>query len=259
MTFNFPDLFVSWRSHASGRIYPVGRLSWHDLDKYYEFAYIQNADEAITDGFSPFTEFPALENSYRSTILFPMFSNRVMPISRKDFPELLQVLRLSPSTAHPMAILARTGGTRQTDKIEMFPRPSPDATPGFFTTYFLLRSLRYMEREMTEARISTLRTNEELYLKPDLQNPKNSRALRIFTNDDCQLGYLPDYLVDDVHLLNESNGEARVVVEQVNHPPIGAHHRLLCKLIARWPEGFNPYSSPAYEPYQPRTLATIAV
>jgi hypothetical protein len=68
--------------------------------------------------------FPSLEGVYRSSFLLSLFSNRVMNHSREEYDEYVADLGLSPDQAEPFTVLARSGGRRSTDKLEVFAPPT---------------------------------------------------------------------------------------------------------------------------------------
>jgi hypothetical protein len=201
-------------------------------------------------GFVPFPEFPNLAAVYRSHDLFPLFANRVMPKSRPDYRSFLHALGLSPETADPMVVLARTGGTRQTDQIELFPVPKPDAG-GCYFTFCLLRAVKYMPGPAVEDRLARLQAGERLFLMDDWQNPVDPLAVAARTDDNHMVGYLPSYLIKDIRRLRERCGRVEVFVERHNPPPAEVHHRLLCKVVSCWPVGFDPFADEEFQPFSP--------
>lgn len=83
----------------------------------------------------------------------------------------------------------------------------------------------------------------------EVDNPHNPRALVLRVPDGQQVGWAPDYLVEHVHELRQLNGEdPTVVVEHVNDDTVAAHMRLLCRLSAPWPEGYEPFSDASFAP-----------
>jgi len=242
-----PVLFVTWRSPKTHSIIPVGRLIYRD-DKLYEFTYIKKAQEAIQQGFMAFLDFPYLGQFYLSHQLFPLFANRVLPVNRPEFREYIGALGLSQENADPMHILARTGGRRETDQIEMFPLPLSDPQTGAFATHCLIRGIRYMPQPVVEERIADLRPHEPLFLLWDAQNELDPTSLVVRTRDYVLLGYLPAYLSREMCELLSSLPQPQVFVVQVNPPPAGVHHRLLCRVDGCWPEGYIPFSTVDYQP-----------
>src|SRR5687767_3757514 len=98
------SLFLAWQAPAPARAwFPVGRLD-ADLKKHlYEFRYIQGALRAQKQvGFRPLAAFPDLRTRYRASELFPLFKNRVLDPSRKDFADYLRSLDLDPAHSDPI-------------------------------------------------------------------------------------------------------------------------------------------------------------
>jgi len=243
-----PVLFVTWRDPQTHSILPVGRLIYRDEDGLYEFAYVHKAQEAAQQGFLPFLDFPHFGNYYLSHQLFPLFANRVLPSKRPEFRHYTRALGLHEKTLNPMHILSRTGGRRETDQIEMFPLPLPDPRNGTFVTHCLLRGIRYMPQPFVEERIALLNPNEPLVILWDAQNEFDSAALTVRTLDYVLLGYLPAYLNKELRQLLTEYRPCQVLVERVNPPPAGVHHRLLCRVEGSWPAGYVPFSTEDYRP-----------
>ena len=241
-----PTLFVTWRSPKTRAVLPVARIAFHPDRGLYEFAYIRAAEEAGPQGFLPFLEFPDLRRAYLSEKPFPLLTNRLMPQGRPEHVGFLASLGLHPS-AHPMEILARTGGKRATDEIALFPVPAPDAS-GCYLTHCLVQAIRYMPPPGTEERIARLQPGEKLFIMLDVQNPVDLKAITLRTEDNHLIGYLPAYLAEDARKLTAGCGTIDVQVERVNPPPAEVHHRLLVKVTACWPEDFRPFSGEKFQP-----------
>jgi hypothetical protein len=258
MLLDYPVLFVSWRSPKSRRIYPVGRLVCDPTTHLYEFNYIRSVENAVRDGFTPFPEFPRLNAVYRSRQLFPLFANRVMPSSRPNYSEFLNSLGLSAEDANPMLILARSGGTSQTDHIELFSLPIQDRTTSCFVTHCLIRAIRYMPRPWVEERIARLQRNDKLFVMADTQNVVDPACLAVRTEDYVTVGFLPAYLTTDLWRLHNECPYFQIYVEKVNLPPVEIHHRLLCRVEACWPDGFTPFQSEEFQPMSGQATALSA-
>ncbi len=66
--------------------------------------------EATDLGFQPLLSFPELSTVYITSELPPLFTNRLMPKSRPDFPGYITELGLTAEQAEPFAVLARSEG-----------------------------------------------------------------------------------------------------------------------------------------------------
>lgn len=238
------SLFVSWRDPESGSIHPIGRLVRRVSSdgETFSFAYLKLAE--TLDRFSPLGGLPDLHRRYDSEWLFPVFANRLMPRSRPDYDALASRLDLS-GDADPFEVLARTGGRRATDRIEVFAGPERTSA-GQSTVLFFARGIRHIDGA-PEA-VATLRPGDHLTLVDDSENQHNPRAVLLRISDGRRIGWIPDYLVDHVHDLRELNrAEPIVVVEHVNGADAAPHMRLLCRHLAPWPAGYEPFSGPDFQ------------
>lgn len=248
-------LFVAWQSPTTRRFYPVGRLAQIEGDgceDCFEFVYIQAALEA--EGLQPFVSFPDLYQVYRAHELFPMFDNRLVSRKRADFPEYISELGLPKETVSPITILSRSAGRRVTDTLQLF--PLPEFEPDFgYRTWFWAHGIRHIQPRPDE-RIATLEPEERLYVRPDLDYPIVPDALGLWTEDEVRIGYMPSYLLDDAHTLQDTCNFCEVYVDRLNPHPAPIQQRLLLRLESCWPDGFVPYSNPRYQPL-PGEAATI--
>jgi hypothetical protein len=241
-------LYVAWQDPESRRYYPVARLvagvgSGHDL---YEFSYIKGAEEAARYGFAPLAGFDNLNGVYRSRELFPFFANRLMSPSRPDFALYVQSLGLE-SNADAMTILARSGGARATDSIELFSLPMRSVDEGTCHTYFWMHGFRHLGGEQ-QNRVLSLRPGEELLALPDRDNAFDRHAIELQTADQTRVGYMPRYLASEVIGFTESGANCRAFVERVNPAPAPTQQRLLCRLDLTWTNGFQNSSGDNYQP-----------
>jgi hypothetical protein len=241
-------LYVTWQDQQSRKYFPVGRLLARNRlgAQEYEFCYLRGALLAEQAGFTHFLAFPDLHQVYLSSDLFPLFKNRLMPRSRPDFEDYVHRLDLD-SNATDLEILARSGGRRATDSLEVFPMPSM-GIPGCFTTYFLVHGVRYLHDE-AQKRIERLAPGERLRLQWDFQNSADRQAVAVRTEDCVILGYVPRYLLPDLFkLMTDCPDELVVKVQQVNPPPAPSQQRLLCRMDACQPDHFQPYATDEYLP-----------
>jgi hypothetical protein len=239
------SLFVAWRGSDPEQGWgPVGCLE--RADGVYRFCYTQGA--RLLPGFSPFSGMRDLDQVYESTELFPLFANRLLSKSRPEYEDYLRWSGLDPvSQPDPLAILGVTEGRRETDLVEVFPCPIPDAE-GNYQSKFFVHGVRWLT-PAGAARLQVLEPGEHLRPMPDLKNQYDAHAMGLHTARDAErIGYVPRYLAQDVaELLGHDEGAIQVWVERVNaDAPL--RQRVLCSMRARWPQGFVPCHGEAFEP-----------
>lgn len=236
-------LFVAYQDSVSRTWMPVARLT-HD-GHLYHFAYTKGAKEL--PNFVPFGRMDELSAEYVSEQIFPLFANRLLPKSRPEYKEYLKWLGLSDVDHSALDELARTGGIRATDSLELIPCPEPTSA-NQYEVFFFCRGLNYLP-EVSQAKSLTLNKGERLYLLQDIQNSSDEMALLLRTNDPVTLvGYVPRYYSAEFTRLVSLVGkdDVRVTVERVN-PDAPVQYRILCKLTAPWPTQFQPCQSGQYE------------
>lgn len=235
-------LFVTVQDQDSRRWAPVARLT-REHGKY-RFVYTEGAREL--PGFTPFGRMTNLESQYVSNELFPLFANRVLAKSRPEYRDYLHWLGLSDADHDALEELARTGGLRATDTIELIPYPEPTVDERY-VVHFFARGLRHLTPE-NQARIRALQVGERLQLLHDRQNPSDGMALLLRTSDPVSIvGYVPRYYAADwTRLIQLTGADAvMVTVERIN-ADAPMQYRLLCKLSAPWPAAFSPCEKGPY-------------
>jgi hypothetical protein len=231
-------LLVTWQN-SDTRLYEAVAVL-EATDGGYEFAYLRRVERV--PGFVPFLGFSEITRRYRSERLFSLFSERVLDPSRPDRPGWLNALALG-QVARPMEILARSGGHRPGDSIEVVPEPQVDTT-GRTTCDFMVHGVRYQAG--ASERISLLAEGERLRLVEQPNNPANRRALLVTDKESHPLGWVPDPLLDYVHTVR-SQGNPVVTVVRANGPEIGYHLRLLVHLDGKVAPGYRAFSGPEWE------------
>lgn len=225
---------VTWRdgAHPAG-IHAVGRLVF---DGRYTFAYLENAHKV--KAFRPFPNFPELERSYTSVVLFPFFSARVMDRRRPERKAFLHALDL-PEDAADLDVLARNEGARKGDGVAVVEEPSVGPN-GATSHVFVVRGLRFAlpDLETREAVLQNLQNGAVLTVELDDGNAVNPRALALSTPHGDAVGWVPDALVPYVEAVCAS-GDGRVVVQRRNGAEQPAHLRLLARVSGRLPAGFT--------------------
>jgi hypothetical protein len=240
------SLFVAWQpsSPDPSGWRPVGRLE-HDGD-LYRFCYTAGARKP---GFRPFAQMEHLDQVYESEELFPLFANRLLSEARPEYEAYLRWSGFDiDNPPEPIVVLGVTEGIRQTDAVEVFPCPVPDAE-GCYLNKFFLHGIRWMPTASV-ARIGDLQKDDRLNVMLDVQNKYDPRAIAVRTAaEPMQIGYVPRYLAQDVwNLLQKCELEfIEMYVDRVNRDaPL--QNRVLCRLNACWPVGFRPCSGDDFKP-----------
>lgn len=241
-------VFIAWRggSPEHGEWSPVARLE-HAKGEY-RFVYTHGA--RTLPGFHPFPAMDDLEIVYRSRSLFPMLTNRLLSHSRPEYDAWLTWSGFDPKNPpDPLAILGVTEGIRQTDALEVFPKPMTDAQ-GNYSTRFFVHGLRHASAQALE-QLATLRTSDPLRVELENDNPRDPHAVAVLDDgvQRLRLGYVPRYLARDVRALMAYNGIEAIDlrVARVNHgAPL--QMRLLCTLHTPWPQSFAPCAGAEFQP-----------
>lgn len=245
-------LFLAWQNspHAAQAQrrawYPIGRLDQRGPG--YRFAYTHGVERAAKDAdFRPLLAFPELRQEYTSETLFPLFRNRVINDRRDDLAEHLARLGLGPDERDPLKILAISGGERQTDHLEVFPKieVGPD---GSFSCRFFAHGVRHLAPAFHD-RLSRIQAGEPLRVTVEMDNPVTGAAIQLQTSDDYHLmGWAPRYLIADLLTAMSHRPQFSARVVRINHLPAPPNQRLLIELSGRFPLGSEPMQGPEFQP-----------
>jgi HIRAN domain len=118
---------------------------------------------------------------------------------------------------------------------------------GQYHLYFFLHGLRHLPSSAIE-RVNQLEFGEKLWLAHEFQNPYDSQALILNTEDHYIVGYYPRYLLAEVFELLRQNSNLDVRVERVNKASTPLQFRLLCKMSVDAKDDFRPFSGSQYQP-----------
>lgn len=239
------SLYLAWQGPTRSW-YPIGLLEADREHDQYVFQYTQGAIRAGRDeGFQPLVAFPDLHGRYESQKLFPLFQNRVLNFHRRDFSEYLESLDLDPVNPDPVEILAITGGERQTDNLEVFPKIEKQAD-GSFNSRFFLHGLRYVS-EAGQHRSLMLEPGEKLRVAIELDNPATGWAIQLSSEDYLMVGWAPRYLLDDLlHAVFKSR-DFRATVVRTNSASVPVNRRVLVDFCGRLPADLNPMSGEDFQ------------
>ena len=241
-------LFVAWQTpNPSHAWFPIGRLDADAEHHDYVFRYTQGAINAHTAaGFEPLLSFPKFDQRYESSELFPLFQNRVMGSHRKDFGDYLGWLDLDKANYDPIEVLALTGGERQTDSLEVFPRVEKKFD-GTFACRFFLHGLRHVS-EAGRQRAESLLAKEKLQIALEMNNPATGLAVQLQSTDGHMLGWAPRYLVSDLvgAMVEFTELSATVIRSNPQEAPLA--RRLLIEMTGRLPASVVPMNSAEFIP-----------
>jgi hypothetical protein len=240
------SLFLAWQA-PNRAWFPVGRLDADATQHHYCFGYTRGAIQAEQAvGFKPLPAFPEFQRVYESTELFPLFQNRVLDPNRKDFAAYLASLDLPPSSEDPIEILAVSGGERQTDSLDVFPRITsrPD---GAFRCRFFLHGWRHMSPASQE-RAMKLQVGESLGVSLELTNRAAPVAILLTSSDYSFLGWTPRYLVSDLLKAISEKPSVGAHVVRVNAADVPANRRVLVELTGTLKAGSQPMSTEEFQP-----------
>jgi hypothetical protein len=151
-----------------------------------------------------------------------------MPLDRpQEMPWYSPRLGLPDNLLDPIAFVARSGGYRETDSLDIFPEVTPDSN-GDYQFYFLLRKLYLVEK--------TALNNVGVGDAIDCQDWS-----AIHQSTGHKIGILPGY----IRSLAISHPDLiKIQVHQVNQDAL-LQERFLCSAIC---SGFIPFSTAEYLP-----------
>lgn len=231
---------VIWQDRGSRSLVHVGWLEY----KGDEFAFSYTDDAKTSMAFEPFPPFPELDRTYRSPDLFPFFAVRLTSAADPGFDAVIDALGLTRDQATPAEILARASSDSPYDTIQVIPEPTelPDGT---LTRRFLASGVRHVDEQHPERvgdAISNLGPGARLDLVPEPTNPANPHAIQLVAGQ-APVGWVPNYLVEEIHRLLERQRGVSISVDRANGPDTPWHLRLLCRL-----EVGPPTSKPGQRP-----------
>ncbi|MBL7938472.1 MAG: hypothetical protein JNL43_03855 [Flavobacteriales bacterium] len=247
-------LFLAWqdkRPVAQGgtrRWYPIGRLQNDVRAHLFHFDYTKGMMMAREQaGFRALDAFPQVDKHYVSSELFPLFQNRLMRREREDFPAFVERLGLDPDQFDPFEILSITGGERQTDPLEVFPKIEKRADDSFVCRFFI-HGWRYVNKD-AQQRMLTLLPGEPLQVTLEMNNPTGPAIQLETALDYYMLGWAPRYLVMDlIKSIGEGYADLKAHVVRVNPAPAPYNQRVLVELEGRYPAGLEPMSAEQFQP-----------
>lgn len=224
---------VVWQDPTTRSFRHIGWLRF--VDGLHRFSYTDDARQS--DAFVPFPQFPNVHDEYHSKELWPFFSGRVMSATAPQFPELANALGLTPTTATPVELLALGPAETSHDTIHVVPEPT-ELEDGRTQRAFLVSGVRHAGKADPDAisrRVGALTTGELLLLVAEPTNPTNPEALQLTAGGQV-VGWVPNYLLDEVHQHLGAGRSLTFTVLRANGPDTPWHLRLLAQMTAAAPE-----------------------
>lgn len=222
------SLLVTWQNPATRTYFLVGRLTHLD-DGSYSFAYFREVADAA--GFRPAPGFPDVTRTYTSSVLFPLFTSRLMSESRPDRKEWLHSHGLDEGDT-PFRILGRTLGQRVGDQFEMYPEPHVDRAFRAVAAEVPIHGLRYHPEGLEALNKGAVTVGDQLAVITEPENPYDHRAHAVCLKDGTRLGFVPAPLLLYLERENVLHGTPEAEVVHVNPDQYGHHQRLI--LHVRW-------------------------
>lgn len=222
---NTNSVYVAWQAPDTRHWHVVGNLQ--ERDSGYVFKYTKGALKSKK--FTKFSGMTDVHETYVSEELFPLFKNRLLSPRRPEYPRFIEWLGLGEDSVKPIDILARSGGLRSTDQLQIFKKIDIDCN-GNFEHFFFLHGLSHLNT-MASERVSELKHGEVLRLCLDLQNEHDGDAVVARADNPAEIvGYCPRYFTNDIkRMLLDNSKLVSLSVEKISEDA-PHNYRLLCKL-----------------------------
>jgi len=215
---------LAWQFPDTRDWHVVGHLT-EKKDGYF-FNYTNGAK---SEGFIPFSGMEDIYKTYISEKLFPLFQNRLLSPKRPEYPGFLHWLGLSSDDNNPITILGRSGGTRKTDKLQVFNRIEFDKN-GYFEHIFFAHGLSHLSNSANK-RVSMLMPSEKLFFCLDSQNEYDEKAVLIRVGNPAEIvGFCPRYLAEDITtFIQHDKNSIKIRVENLSDSAPN-NYRLMCRV-----------------------------
>ena len=208
-------LFVLWRAPADGARHVVGHLTRRPGEAF-RFWYADDVSGALAQGFSWFPTFPEHRTEsapYEARYLWTTFADRIPSPHRPDAKQILATWGVANSD-DPFDVLARSGGLRATDRIELAEHRASDD--------MLTSPLEFRVaggRHVPLGHRARLATGDELLLRREPDNPRDPAASLVLSRNDQRAGYVPrQYSALVARLLDQNVTLAVVAVRELSVP-----------------------------------------
>ena len=208
------SLLVIWRDKETRLYFHIGNLSYDENKYFFEYTHqsksIRKVHDAIKHGYRLHPAFVNLKQKYESEKLFPAFDRRVPSIDRVDYTKILKDLKLPPE-ADRMDILRKTRGIISGDPY-FFEEPLCLNDNEKLTTHFYISGMRY--RQLPDDWGYIVNIGDQLLIEPEKDNKHDPFAIKLKTENDLWLGYVPGIYTQAIQALSERNINVIIKVEE---------------------------------------------
>jgi hypothetical protein len=182
-------LFMIWSAPSDGGRHIVGHLVRQRVGSTFQFWYERDLSAAFAKGFTLLPAFPEHRRNdapYEARYLFATFADRIPSVQRTDAARMLA----SWGVEHPddqFEILAKSGGLRATDRIELAEYRAVD-DPLIEPLEFRVAGMKYVPFDSR----GTLTVGTTLSFEREPSNPHDPSATIVArTADGLRAGYVP--------------------------------------------------------------------
>ncbi len=219
-------LYVTWQAPDTKSWHVVGRL-FQRGDSIYGFNYTKGA--LNSEKFTAFSGMDDLKTTYLSANLFPLFLNRILSVKRPEYPDFIRWLGFESKEVEPIDFLARSGGMRETDNLQIFKKLRLD-DKGCFSHTIFVHGIKYLN-DSARKRINKLSRGEELFLCLDLQNQYDQNAVIVRAENPAEIiGYCPRYIASDICRILKSDESTISIKVEAFSESAPVNYKLMCKL-----------------------------
>lgn len=180
-------LLLIWKDPETRRNYTVGKLTRGDFFTFQYYGEAENAEEA---GWKLLGAFPTYRE-YRSNTMFPVFSSRLPDKKRRDIQNILEKYGLMEYDE--FELLRRSGARLPIDTYEFIDPISPDDKE--VTREFYITGIRYHSACQGSdcGALPGVKVGDILLLEEEPENAYDPMAIRVLTQEQKVLGYVPRY------------------------------------------------------------------
>lgn len=180
-------LLLIWKDPETRRNYTVGKLTRGDFFTFQYYGEAENAEEA---GWKLLGAFPTYQE-YRSNTMFPVFSSRLPDKKRRDIQNILEKYGLMEYDE--FELLRRSGARLPIDTYEFIDPISPDDKE--VEREFYITGIRYHSACQGSdcGALPGVKVGDMLLLEEEPENAYDPMAIRVLTQEQEVLGYVPRY------------------------------------------------------------------